>query len=169
MGKAKAMEMVLTGRMIDAAEAERAGLVSRVVPAADLLAEALKAAESIAGFQRPLVMMAKEAVNTAFETTLSQGVRFERRLFQSTFATLDQKEGMAAFGEKRKPAFQNRRITRHEYRPRAHLPGNRRNRQFQQGGRTPERHPVDRQHAHQGAGGRVRAGRCSSVPRPAPN
>ncbi len=108
VGKAKAMEMVLTGRMMDAAEAERAGLVSRVVPAAELVAEAVKVAEKIAAHSRPLVMMAKEAVNAAFETSLSQGIRFERRLFQSTFATEDQKEGMAAFADKRPPAFNNR-------------------------------------------------------------
>jgi enoyl-CoA hydratase len=108
VGKAKAMEMVLTGRMMDAAEAERAGLVSRVIPVADLLEEALKVADRVASMSRPLVFMAKEAVNAAFETTLSQGVHLERRLFQSAFATLDQKEGMAAFGEKRSPAFKNR-------------------------------------------------------------
>jgi len=105
VGKSKAMEMVLTGRMMDAAEAERAGLVSRVVPAAELMAEAMKVAEKIAALSMPLVMMAKEAVNRAYETTLSEGVRFERRLFHSTFATADQKEGMAAFAEKRKPNF----------------------------------------------------------------
>jgi enoyl-CoA hydratase len=108
VGKSKAMEMVLTGRMMDAAEAERAGLVSRVVPVADLVEEAVKVAERIASMSRPLVYMAKEAVNTAFETTLAQGIHLERRLFQSTFATEDQKEGMAAFGEKRSPAFKNR-------------------------------------------------------------
>jgi enoyl-CoA hydratase len=108
VGKAKAMEMVLTGRMMDAAEAERSGLVSRVVPAADLLAEAVKAAEKMASLSLPVVMLAKEAVNRAFETTLAEGVRFERRLFHSTFATQDQKEGMAAFVEKRPPAFRNR-------------------------------------------------------------
>ena len=108
VGKAKAMEMVLTGRMMDAAEAERAGLVSRIVPAAELVDEAVRVAGKIAALSRPLVMLAKEAVNAAFETSLSQGIRFERRLFQSTFATLDQKEGMAAFAEKRPPAFRNR-------------------------------------------------------------
>jgi enoyl-CoA hydratase len=108
VGKAKAMEMVLTGRMIDAVEAERAGLVSRIVPAADLVDEAVKVAERIAGLSRPIVMLAKESVNAAFETTLAQGVTFERRLFHSTFATEDQKEGMAAFAEKRQPNFKNK-------------------------------------------------------------
>jgi enoyl-CoA hydratase len=108
VGKAKAMEMVLTGRMIDAVEAERAGLVSRIVPVADLVAEAVKVAGKIASLSRPVVMMAKECVNVAFETSLSQGVRFERRMFQSAFATEDQKEGMAAFGEKRSPAFKGK-------------------------------------------------------------
>jgi enoyl-CoA hydratase/carnithine racemase len=105
VGKAKAMDMVLTARMMDAAEAERAGLVSRVVPADKLLEEALAAAGKIAG-QSPLaVAMNKELVNAAFETTLSAGVGMERRLFHSLFAFEDQKEGMAAFVEKRKPAF----------------------------------------------------------------
>jgi enoyl-CoA hydratase len=108
IGKAKAMDLCLTGRMMDAAEAERSGLVSRIVPVADLMAEALKAAQTIAGFSLPSVMMAKEAVNRAFETTLAEGVRFERRLFQSLFATEDQKEGMSAFAEKRKAAFKHR-------------------------------------------------------------
>jgi enoyl-CoA hydratase len=108
VGKSKAMEMVLTGRRMTAQEAERAGLVSRVVPAAELLDEAVKVAERIASFSRPAVAMAKDAVNRAFETTLSEGVRFERRLFQSCFALADQKEGMAAFAEKRKPAFLHR-------------------------------------------------------------
>ncbi len=108
VGKSKAMEMILTGRMMDAAEAERSGLVSRVVPAADLLAEAVKAADKMAGLSLPIVMLAKEAVNRAFETTLAEGVRFERRLFHSTFATEDQKEGMAAFIDKRPPQFRNR-------------------------------------------------------------
>jgi enoyl-CoA hydratase len=108
VGKAKAMDMILTGRMMDAAEAERSGLVSRVVPADQLLDEALKMAARIAGMSRPSVLIAKEAVNRAFETTLSEGVRFERRVFHSLFATADQKEGMAAFVEKRKPAFKNR-------------------------------------------------------------
>jgi len=108
VGKAKAMDMVLTGRMMDAAEAERSGLVSRVVPAGQLVEEAIKIATRIAELSRPAVLMAKEAVNRAFETTLSEGVRFERRLFHSLFATEDQKEGMAAFIEKRKPGFKNR-------------------------------------------------------------
>jgi enoyl-CoA hydratase len=108
VGKAKAMDMVLTGRMMDAAESERSGLVSRVVPAEQLLEEALKVATRIAEMSRPSVLMAKEAVNRAYETTLAEGVRFERRLFHSLFATEDQKEGMAAFVEKRKPRFKNR-------------------------------------------------------------
>jgi len=108
VGKAKAMDLCLTGRMMDAAEAERAGLVSRIVPAAGLLSEAVKVAERIAAMSRPIAMMVKEAVNRAYETTLAEGVRFERRLFHSTFATEDQKEGMAAFIDKRKPAFRNR-------------------------------------------------------------
>jgi enoyl-CoA hydratase len=108
VGKSKAMEMVLTGRMMDAEEAERAGLVSRIVPAADLLEEALKTAAKVASMSRPMAMMAKEAVNRAFESTLSEGVRFERRLFHATFATEDQKEGMAAFIAKRAPEFKNR-------------------------------------------------------------
>jgi enoyl-CoA hydratase len=108
VGKSKAMEMVLTGRMMEAAEAERSGLVSRVVPAADLVAEAVKAADKIAALSRPAVLMAKEAVNRAYETTLAEGVKFERRMFQATFALEDQKEGMAAFVEKRPPRFKNR-------------------------------------------------------------
>ncbi|MGB3772360.1 MAG: enoyl-CoA hydratase [Rhodococcus sp. (in: high G+C Gram-positive bacteria)] len=108
VGKAKAMEMCLTGRKMGAEEAERAGLVSRVVPAADLLADVLATAETIASMSLPVAMMAKEAVNRAFESTLSEGVHFERRLFHSTFATDDQTEGMAAFTEKRKPVFQHR-------------------------------------------------------------
>jgi enoyl-CoA hydratase len=108
VGKAKAMELCLTGRMMDAAEAERAGLVARIVPADSLVEEAVKVAEKIAGFSQPVAMMVKEAVNRAFETTLAEGIRFERRLFHASFASADQKEGMAAFVEKRKPAFTNR-------------------------------------------------------------
>ncbi|MBS3651105.1 enoyl-CoA hydratase [Pseudaminobacter sp. 19-2017] len=108
VGKSKAMDMCLTGRMMDAAEAERCGLVSRVVPAGELVDEALKAAEKIASFSLPAVMMAKEAVNRSYETTLAEGLRFERRVFHSLFAFEDQKEGMAAFSEKRKPDFRNR-------------------------------------------------------------
>ncbi|WP_119388726.1 enoyl-CoA hydratase [Taklimakanibacter lacteus] len=108
VGKAKAMDMILTARMMDAAEAERCGLASRVVPADKLVEEALAAARKIASFSQPIAMMAKEAVNRAFETTLAEGVRFERRLFHSMFATEDQKEGMAAFIEKRKPAFRHK-------------------------------------------------------------
>ncbi|MFJ6325668.1 MULTISPECIES: enoyl-CoA hydratase [unclassified Rhizobium] len=108
VGGAKAMDLILTGRMMDAAEAERAGLVARVVPADKLLDEALAAAAKIASYSRPSVLMAKEAVNRAQETTLEEGLRFERRLFHSLFSTEDQKEGMAAFVEKRKPAFKNR-------------------------------------------------------------
>jgi enoyl-CoA hydratase len=108
VGKAKAMEMCLTGRMMDAAEAERSGLVSRVVPLADLLPEVMKTAQTIADLSQPAVMMTKESVNRAFETTLSEGIRFERRVFHAMFAMEDQKEGMAAFVEKRKPNFRNR-------------------------------------------------------------
>ncbi|WP_424361878.1 enoyl-CoA hydratase [Methylocystis parvus] len=108
VGKAKAMDLILTGRMMGAEEAERAGLVARVVPAGDLLAEALKAAAAVASMSLPAALMAKEAVNAAFETTLAEGVRYERRVFYSLFATEDQKEGMAAFVEKRKPLFRNR-------------------------------------------------------------
>jgi len=108
VGKSKAMEMILTGRMMDAAEAERASLVTRVVPAADLVNEAVKIGAKIAALSGPSVAMAKEAVNAAFESTLTEGVRTERRLFLSLFATEDQKEGMSAFAEKRKPAFVQR-------------------------------------------------------------
>ncbi|KFB11326.1 enoyl-CoA hydratase [Nitratireductor basaltis] len=108
VGKSKAMEMCLTGRMMDAEEAERSGLVSRIVPAGELLEEALKVAGKIAEFSMPAVMMTKEAVNRAYETTLSEGVRFERRVFHAMFALDDQKEGMAAFSEKRTAQFKNR-------------------------------------------------------------
>jgi len=107
VGKAKAMEMILTGRMMDAEEAERAGLVSRVVPAEDVVDEAIKVAQRIAEMSMPAVAMAKESVNRAFELGLAEGVRFERRLFQSTFATNDRKEGMSAFTEKRQASFTN--------------------------------------------------------------
>ncbi|HJZ34323.1 MAG TPA: enoyl-CoA hydratase [Hyphomicrobiaceae bacterium] len=107
VGKSKAMELCLTGRMMDAAEAERANLVSRVVPAAALMEEALKTARSIAAMSLPAVMMAKETINRAYETSLTEGIRFERRLFHSMFATADQKEGMAAFVAKRKPDFKH--------------------------------------------------------------
>ena len=108
VGKAKAMEMVLTGRMMDAEEAERGGLVSRVVPAAELLDEAIKVATRIASMGRAATYAAKEAVHVAFESGLAEGVRFERRMFHALFSTEDQKEGMAAFMEKRQPAFKNR-------------------------------------------------------------
>jgi enoyl-CoA hydratase len=108
VGKSKAMEMCLTGRMMDAAEAERSGLVSRVVPAASLIEEALKTAETIASLSAAAVYAAKESVNRAYETTLAEGVRFERRIFHSLFATEDQKEGMKAFVEKRPAAFKHR-------------------------------------------------------------
>ena len=107
IGKAKAMEMCLTGRMMDATEAERANLVARVVPAASLMEEALKTAETIAAMSLPVAMMTKETVNRAYETTLAEGIRFERRVFHSQFALADQKEGMAAFVEKRKPDFKH--------------------------------------------------------------
>jgi enoyl-CoA hydratase len=108
VGKAKAMDLLLTGRMMDAVEAERAGLVARIVPAAELVNEAMKAAASIAAMSLPSVMVAKEAVNRAFEVSLAEGVQFERRVFHSLFATEDQKEGMAAFVEKRPAKFKNR-------------------------------------------------------------
>jgi len=108
VGKSKAMEMCLSGRMMDAEEAERSGLVSRIVPADDLIEEAISTGEAIAKLSLPIVMMAKEAVNSAYETTLAEGVHFERRLFHATFSTEDQKEGMAAFADKRQPAFKNR-------------------------------------------------------------
>jgi enoyl-CoA hydratase len=108
VGKAKAMDLILTGRMMDAAEAERSGLVARVVPAADLVAEAMKTAETIAAMSLPSVMAAKEAVNRAFEISLAEGVAFERRVFHALFATEDQKEGMAAFVEKRPAKFVNK-------------------------------------------------------------
>jgi enoyl-CoA hydratase len=108
VGKAKAMDLILTGRLMDAAEAERAGLVSRVVPSAQLLDEAMGVARQLADFSAPSVMMAKEAINRAYEAPLGEGLLFERRLFHSLFATADQKEGMAAFVAKRKPQFQNK-------------------------------------------------------------
>ncbi|MGL4443089.1 MAG: enoyl-CoA hydratase, partial [Alsobacter sp.] len=107
VGKSKAMDMCLTGRMMDAAEAERSGLVSRVVPAAELVDEALKVAAQIADMSLPIAMMTKESVNRSYETTLAEGIRFERRVFHAMFATADQKEGMSAFAEKRKPGFRN--------------------------------------------------------------
>jgi enoyl-CoA hydratase len=108
IGKAKAMDMILTGRMMDAAEAERSGLVARVVPAAGLMEEAMKVADTIANMSLPSVLAGKEAVNAAFETSLAEGTRFERRIFHSLFATQDQKEGMKAFVEKRKPDWKNK-------------------------------------------------------------
>ncbi len=108
VGKSKAMDMCLTGRMMDAAEAERSGLVSRVVPSGELVEEALKAAAKIADLSMPAVMMTKEAVNRSYETTLAEGLRFERRVFHAMFALEDQKEGMSAFAEKRSANFRNR-------------------------------------------------------------
>jgi len=108
IGKAKAMDLCLTGRQMDAEEAERCGLVARVVPDTELIEEALSAAQKIAGYSLPTAMMAKEAINRAFETGLSEGLRFERRLFHSAFALDDQEEGMSAFIEKRTPSFRNR-------------------------------------------------------------
>jgi enoyl-CoA hydratase len=107
VGKAKAMDLILTGRMMDAAEAERSGLVARVVPAASLMQEAIKVAETIAALSQPSLIAAKEAVNRSFETSLAEGVRFERRVFHALFATKDRKEGMTAFIEKRPPRFAN--------------------------------------------------------------
>jgi enoyl-CoA hydratase len=108
VGKAKAMDMILTGRMMDAAEAEKSGLVARVVPAASLMDEALKVADVIANMSLPSVLAAKESVNAAFESSLAEGTRFERRIFHSLFATADQKEGMKAFIEKRPPVWKNK-------------------------------------------------------------
>jgi enoyl-CoA hydratase len=108
VGKSKAMDLILTGRMMDAQEAERSGLVARIVPLASLLDDAIKTADTIASMSLPSVLAAKEAVNRAFEVSLAEGVRFERRLFHSLFATADQKEGMAAFIEKRPAKFQNK-------------------------------------------------------------
>ena len=108
VGKAKAMDLILTGRMMDAAEAERSGLVARVVPATNLMEEAVKVAEIIAAMSLPSVLAAKEAINRAFEMSLAEGVRFERRVFHGLFATRDQKEGMSAFIEKRPAKFENR-------------------------------------------------------------
>lgn len=108
IGKSKAMDMVLTGRNMGADEAERTGLVARVVPAADLIDEAVKTAQTIADKSMPIVMIAKEAVNRAYETTLAEGIHYERRVFHSTFGTEDRKEGMTAFLEKRKPEFKHR-------------------------------------------------------------
>lgn len=108
VGKAKAMDLCLTGRMMDAQEAERSGLVARVVPTDEVLTTAIKAAEKIAGFSLPVAMMVKESVNRADELTLAEGLRFERRLFHSLFATDDQKEGMGAFIEKREAQFKHR-------------------------------------------------------------
>jgi len=108
VGKAKAMDLILTGRMMDAEEAERCGLVARIIPADDLMDEAMKTAAEIADYSAPSVMIAKEQVNRGFETTLAEGLRFERRTFYSLFATEDQTEGMKAFSEKRKPEFKNK-------------------------------------------------------------
>ena len=108
VGKSKAMDMCLTGRMMDAEEAERSGLVSRIVPVNDLLEETLTVAGKIADLSLPSVILAKEAVNRSYETTLAEGLRFERRVFHSLFDTEDQKEGMAAFAEKRSPQFRNK-------------------------------------------------------------
>ena len=107
VGKAKAMDLILTGRMMDAEEAERAGLVSRIVPAAEMLDEAVKAAETIASYSKPSTMVAKEAVDRAYEMSLAEGLNYERRTFFALFATQDQKEGMDAFSEKRAPDFKH--------------------------------------------------------------
>jgi enoyl-CoA hydratase len=108
VGKSKAMEMCLTGRMMDAEEAERSGLVSRIVPAAELVEEAVKVAQRIASMSRPAAMLVKDAVNRAYETSLSEGIRYERRMFQSVLGTPDQYEGMSAFIEKRKPVYKRK-------------------------------------------------------------
>jgi enoyl-CoA hydratase len=108
IGKAKAMDLILTGRNMDAHEAERSGLVARVVPIMELNGEALRIAESIAEMSLPVAIMAKEAINRAYETPLAEGIRFERRLFHAMFGLADQKEGMSAFIEKRKPDFKHR-------------------------------------------------------------
>ncbi|WP_374277364.1 enoyl-CoA hydratase [Azonexus sp.] len=108
VGKAKAMDLCLTGRFMDAAEAEQSGLVARVIPADRLLDETLKAAQTIAGYSLPVAMMIKESINRAYESSLNEGLLFERRVFHASFGLEDQKEGMAAFVEKRKPAFRNR-------------------------------------------------------------
>jgi len=108
VGKAKAMDLCLTARMMDAQEAERAGLVSRIVPLEKLMEEAMAVAEKVASYSLPVVMMIKESINRAYESTLAEGILFERRVFHSQFALADQKEGMAAFVEKRKPTFKNR-------------------------------------------------------------
>ena len=108
IGKAKAMDLCLTGRFMDAAEAEKSGLVARIYPAGQLLEETLKTAQTIAGFSLPVIMMIKESVNRAFESSLNEGLLFERRVFHASFALDDQKEGMAAFTEKRKPTFTHR-------------------------------------------------------------
>ncbi|MBK20618.1 MAG: enoyl-CoA hydratase [Rhodospirillaceae bacterium] len=105
VGKSKSMEMCLTGRMMDADEAERSGLVSRIIPVADLVEDAVATAQKIASMSRPATMMVKDVVDRAYETTLAEGVRYERRMFQASFGTPDQREGMAAFVEKRKPKF----------------------------------------------------------------